>query len=156
MEATRRYIRVRYYSLFPAAMNRNVRSLGLDVAQLIRIHADAAQASIQHRASAVPSSNSNRLQVVEIAANASGLNGSFPPKRPPQANSQAESLLNAQQVADRLGVSERWVRDHATRRQPRLRAVKLGSLLRFRWSDVDEFLNAQLTEHPTQTPSRGI
>src|SRR5882757_550278 len=47
-----------------------------------------------------------------------------------------ERLLTAQEVADRLGVSERWVRDHATRRNPRLRAIKLGPLLRFRWLDV--------------------
>jgi hypothetical protein len=30
----------------------------------------------------------------------------------------SESLLTAQDVAERLGVSERWVRDHATRRHP--------------------------------------
>jgi hypothetical protein len=43
-------------------------------------------------------------------------------------------------VASRLGVSERWVRDHATRRSPRIRAVKLGPLVRFRWPDVQAFL----------------
>ena len=99
----------------------------------------------------------SRLQVLEAVASPSGVSASFL-KRPPQGNRQVttESLLNARQVADRLGVSERWVRDHATRRQPRLRAVKLGSLLRFRSSDVDEFLIAQLTEDPTESPSRGI
>jgi hypothetical protein len=51
-----------------------------------------------------------------------------------------ERLLNAQEVADRLGVSERWVRDHATRRKPRLPAIKLGPLLRFRWSDIQIFV----------------
>ncbi|MFL6438785.1 MAG: helix-turn-helix domain-containing protein [Terriglobales bacterium] len=106
----------------------------------------------------MPHSNTNRLQVVATTGTPSDVDEPFPLKRPPQANRQATTgcLLNAQQVADRLGVSERWVRDHATRRQPRIRAVKLGSLLRFRSSDVDEFLNAQLTENPTQSPSRGI
>ena len=119
---------------------------------------DAAVASIQNGAFTVPFSNSKHLQVLEIATTPSGLNESFPPKRPPQANrsDSINRLLSAQQVADRLGVSERWVRDHATRRQPRIRAVKLGSLLRFRSSDVDEFLNAQLTEISAQLPSRGI
>jgi excisionase family DNA binding protein len=51
-----------------------------------------------------------------------------------------ERLYTAQQIGERLGVSERWVRDHATRRNPRIRAVKLGPLLRFRWSDVQAFL----------------
>ena len=59
-----------------------------------------------------------------------------------------EHLLTPQQVADRLGVSQRWVRDHATRRWPRITAVKLGSLLRFRWADVEEFLT-----HQTLVPS---
>ena len=115
-------------------------------------------ASIQNGAFTVPFSNSKYLEVLEIATTPSALNESLPPKRPPQANrsDSINRLLSAQQVADRLGVSERWVRDHATRRQPRIRAVKLGSLLRFRSSDVDEFLNAQLTENPTQSPSRGI
>ena len=106
----------------------------------------------------MPHSNMNRLQVVAIPGTRSDVDESFPLKRPAQANrgNEAQCLLNAQQVADRLGVSERWVRDHATRRQPRIRAVKLGSLLRFRSSDVDEFLTSQLTESPTQSPSRGI
>ncbi|SRR5579871_584034 len=51
-----------------------------------------------------------------------------------------ERLLTPREVAERLGVSQRWVRDHATRRWPRIPAVKLGSLLRFRWHDVEDFL----------------
>ena len=54
-----------------------------------------------------------------------------------------ERLYTSQEVADRLGVSERWVRDHATRRNPRIRAVKLGPLLRFRWADVEQFIATQ-------------
>jgi hypothetical protein len=67
-----------------------------------------------------------------------------------QANafSMDEYLFNAEQVAERLGVSERWVRDHATRRNPRIRAVKLGPLLRFRWCDVQELINELATRKP--------
>ena len=54
-----------------------------------------------------------------------------------------ERLFTPRQVAARLGVSERWVRDHATRRHPRIRAVKLGPLLRFRDADVNEFIAQQ-------------
>jgi excisionase family DNA binding protein len=67
-----------------------------------------------------------------------------------------EQLLTPQQVADRLGVSERWVRDHATRRHPRILAVKLGPLLRFRWSDIEAFLSNQLLEDPSKKPARGL
>jgi len=51
-----------------------------------------------------------------------------------------DRLLNARQVADKLGVSERWVRDHTTRRSPRIRGIKLGLLMRYRREDVDAFM----------------
>jgi predicted DNA-binding transcriptional regulator AlpA len=55
-------------------------------------------------------------------------------------------LLNVAEVAKWLGVSGGWVRDHASgRRQPRLRAIKLGprrgkGLWKFREEEVQEFL----------------
>ena len=64
-----------------------------------------------------------------------------------------ERLLNAREVAARLGVSERWVRDHTTRRSPRIRGVKLGPLMRYRIADVDEFMRSLLTSKPPQTHS---
>jgi hypothetical protein len=51
-----------------------------------------------------------------------------------------ERLYSAREVAARLGVSERWLRDHATRRNPRIRAIRLGPLVRFRWPDVQAFV----------------
>jgi excisionase family DNA binding protein len=53
-------------------------------------------------------------------------------------------LLTPQEVAERFGVSQRWVRDHASRRSPRIPAVRLGSLLRFRLADVEDFLTQHL------------
>src|SRR5713101_3129356 len=61
----------------------------------------------------------------------------------------SERLLRPPEVADRLGVSERWVRDHATRRSPRIRAGKLLPMLRFRRSDVATFPSNQLLEDPS-------
>jgi excisionase family DNA binding protein len=58
-----------------------------------------------------------------------------------------EQLYTPQEVAERLGVSERWARDHATRRNPRIRVVKLGPLLRFREADITAFVAEQMT-HP--------
>lgn len=58
----------------------------------------------------------------------------------PANGAVSRRLLSAGEVATWLGVSAGWVRDHATRKQPRLRAVKLGRLLRFRQQDVEEFI----------------
>lgn len=54
--------------------------------------------------------------------------------------STQESLLKTEEVAEWLSVSPGWVRDHATRKQPRLPSLKLGKLLRFRAEDVKEFI----------------
>ena len=64
-----------------------------------------------------------------------------------------ERLLNARQVADRLGVSERFIRDHTTRRSPRIPAVRLGKLIRYRRADVDVFM-AELDTLPSSRRSR--
>jgi len=58
--------------------------------------------------------------------------------------SSSEDLLTPEQVAKRLHVSPRWVRDHATRRNPRIPAVDLGSRMRFRPSDVEEIIRQRI------------
>ena len=58
-----------------------------------------------------------------------------------------ETLLTLDQVAAVLGVSKAWVRDHATRRQPRLPVVRLGgkrAVLRLRPEDLQAFINSNL------------
>ena len=67
-----------------------------------------------------------------------------------------ERLLNAREVAARLGVSERWVRDHTTRRSPKIRAVKLGSLVRYRRADVEIFMDNLDTARPSRQPRFGV
>ena len=50
-------------------------------------------------------------------------------------------------VARLLGVSKAWVRDHATRRDPRLPVIRLGvkrGVLRFRPRDIEDFISAHL------------
>jgi hypothetical protein len=51
-----------------------------------------------------------------------------------------QRLLTPRDVATHRRVSPAWVRDHATRKHPRLRSVKLGKLLRFRRPDLEEFI----------------
>lgn len=64
-----------------------------------------------------------------------------------------ERLLTPRQVAQWLGLSDRWVRDHATRRMPRIPSVKLGAILRFRPADIEEFISTQLV-HSERTFTR--
>lgn len=64
-----------------------------------------------------------------------------------------DRLMNARQVAEKLGVSERFIRDHTTRRVPRIPAVKLGKLIRYRPADVDVFM-AELGTLPSSRRSR--
>lgn len=59
----------------------------------------------------------------------------------------SKALLTLDQVAALLGVSKAWVRDHATRRQPRVPVVRLGgkrAILRFRPEDIQMFINSNL------------
>jgi len=49
-------------------------------------------------------------------------------------------LLTPSQVADRLQVSVAWVRDHSTRKHPRLPVVRVGGLLRYDPADIDRWL----------------
>jgi excisionase family DNA binding protein len=52
-----------------------------------------------------------------------------------------ERLLTAQEVADWLGVSARWVLAHAAGlNRPTLPSVKLGKAVRFERGDVEEFI----------------
>ena len=51
-----------------------------------------------------------------------------------------QRLLGPSDVAKWLGVSAGRVRDHATRKEPRLRAVKVSKFLRFRPEDIEDFL----------------
>jgi hypothetical protein len=58
----------------------------------------------------------------------------------------SERLLNSREVAEWFGVSIDWVQAHATRRHPRIPAVRLGTgpsgrqMLRFRRADLEKFI----------------
>jgi hypothetical protein len=49
-------------------------------------------------------------------------------------------MLGPADVAEWLGVSPAWVRDHSTRKDPRIKAIKVWKLLRFRSEDIEHFL----------------
>jgi excisionase family DNA binding protein len=57
-------------------------------------------------------------------------------------------LLTPEQLAERLAVAESWVREK-TRERARLRdkdplpVIRLGKYVRFRWSDVEAWLERQ-------------
>jgi len=57
-----------------------------------------------------------------------------------------DSLWTPEQVAERLNVSPDWVRDHSSRKEPRLPVIRLGGgagragLLRYRASEIEKFI----------------
>jgi predicted DNA-binding transcriptional regulator AlpA len=58
----------------------------------------------------------------------------------------SHALMTVGDVASLLQVSGAWVRDHATRKQPRLPVVKVGKLLRFRPGEIEKWIQ----EHTRQ------
>jgi predicted DNA-binding transcriptional regulator AlpA len=55
---------------------------------------------------------------------------------------QADQLLTAEDVAERLKVSRDWVWDHSSRRLPYLPVIRMSDgALRYRESQIDEFLS---------------
>ena len=60
----------------------------------------------------------------------------------PESRSAAAPLLDIPAAADRLGVSERWVRRAVAER--RLPFVKVGRYVRFRPADLDRYIDRQL------------
>ncbi len=59
------------------------------------------------------------------------------------SETRSQSLMTVDNVADLLHVSAAWVRDHATRKQPRLPVVKIGKLLRFRPAEIEKWIQEQ-------------
>lgn len=61
--------------------------------------------------------------------------------------SNLDLLLTPEQVAERLCVSVDWVRDHSSRKNPRLPVIRLGGgpgrkgLLRYRASEIENFIS---------------
>ncbi len=58
-------------------------------------------------------------------------------------------LWTIDEVAEFLQMSRDWVRDHATRRRPRIPCIRLGghrAVLRFRPQDVRQFVNENLSQ----------
>ena len=57
-----------------------------------------------------------------------------------------DPLWTPEQVAQRLNVSPDWVRDHSSRKEPRLPVIRLGGgpgragVLRYRASDIEKFI----------------
>jgi len=56
---------------------------------------------------------------------------------------RSAALATPADVARTLQVSAAWVRDHATRKQPRLPSVKVGKLLRFRPEEIEDWIRKQ-------------
>jgi hypothetical protein len=51
-------------------------------------------------------------------------------------DTDGSSLIGPAEVARLLGVSSGWVRDHATRKTPRIPVIRIGRMMRFRPADI--------------------
>lgn len=66
----------------------------------------------------------------------------------PTSLAATSQLLTLNDVAKMLNTSPAWVRDHCTRRNPRIPVARLGgkrALLRFRTQDIENFIDAHLS-----------
>ena len=70
-----------------------------------------------------------------------------------------DPLLTPEQVAQRLNVSPDWVRDHSSRKEPRLPVIRFGGgpgragLLRHRASKIEEFIE-EMERRSSRNPRR--
>jgi len=63
-------------------------------------------------------------------------------------NRKTSGLLTLEEVAEQLACSKAWVRDHCTRRSPRIPCIRLGTkraLIRVRPSDLEKFIADNLS-----------
>ena len=58
-------------------------------------------------------------------------------------SSGSSRLLTVDDLVQLLSVSPDWVRDHATRKQPRLPVIRVGKLLRFRPHEIERWIQEQ-------------
>lgn len=73
-------------------------------------------------------------------------------------NQLETALLSLDDVAKMLQVSKAWVRDHTSRRNPKIPCVRFGgkrAVLRFRPQDVNDFINEHLIS-TGDTGERGL
>ena len=70
-----------------------------------------------------------------------------------------DPLWTPEQVAQRLNVSPDWVRDHSSRKEPRLPVIRLGGgpgragLLRYRASKIEQFVE-EMEHRSNRNPRR--
>jgi excisionase family DNA binding protein len=63
---------------------------------------------------------------------------------------EQDRLLTVKEVAGRLRMSESWVLSHARGAYPPIRAIRMGKRVRFRETDVREFIQRCQTEIKTK------
>lgn len=57
----------------------------------------------------------------------------------PETVKPVKVWYTVEELAERWGMKPGWVRDHATRKSPRIKVRKFGRFLRFHYSDVVNF-----------------
>jgi hypothetical protein len=81
------------------------------------------------------------------------------PEVPDSGGREDDPLWTPEQVARRLNTSPDWVRDHSSRKEPRLPVIRLGGgpgragLLRYRPSKIEEFIE-EMERRSNRNPRR--
>jgi hypothetical protein len=60
-----------------------------------------------------------------------------------------DKLLTPQEVCQWMDVKMNWLKDHTTRSQPIVPHIRMGKVIRFRRTDIAEFIERQLSAKPT-------
>ena len=58
-----------------------------------------------------------------------------------RSNSDEKLWFSVKDLADEWGISEGWIRDHAIRKQPRIKGRKFGKFIKFHRDDIKTFLD---------------
>jgi hypothetical protein len=74
-----------------------------------------------------------------------------PDKKEGVKHDDGSALIGPAEVARLLGVSSGWVRDHATRKTPRIPVVRIGRMMRFRPADIKGIVQHGFTSENWRT-----
>jgi hypothetical protein len=71
-----------------------------------------------------------------------------PDRKPPTASTVMDDIMTDDEVMVYLKVNKQWLRDHTTRTEPIIPHVPFGRKIRYRRSDVMEFVESRVERRP--------
>jgi hypothetical protein len=68
---------------------------------------------------------------------------------PGESHKRTEKLLTPDEVAILMDVKMSWLMDHVTRIEPIIPHIRIGKMVRFKWSAVAEWIDSLISTKPT-------